>query len=104
MRRFIADNNNSGQADDLEHSSGPEPQVIRAALDAIVLQSLRPVCMGLSVLYLIFAVSHRVFLPSGVAALMSMVAAASAALLLALYFVLRRYSISSHLAHPIGAA
>ncbi|HEX8652496.1 MAG TPA: ATP-binding protein [Pyrinomonadaceae bacterium] len=101
MRRSIEDN--SGQADELERSSWPEPQVIRAALDAIVLQSLRPVCIGLSALYLIFAISHRLFLPPVAAAKMSMVAAGSTLLLLALYFVLRHYAIPSRWAHGIGA-
>src|SRR2546423_9760910 len=103
MRRLIADHS-SGQAAEALPSPGPEPPVIRAALDAIVLQSLRPVCIGLSACYLIFAISHALFLPPGAAAKMSMVAAVSAALLLVLYFVLRHYAIPSRWAHPIGAS
>ena len=103
MRRSIADNS-PGQADAAAHSPTSEPLIIRAALDAIVLQSLRPVCVGLSALYVIFAVSHAIFLPPQAAAKMSIVAMVSAVLLIALYYVLRHYSIPSSWAHPIGAS
>ena len=102
MRHSGADNN-PGQADETLPSQGLESSVIRAALDAIVLQSLRPICIGLSALYLIFAVSHALFLPPHAATKMSIVASASALLLLALYYVLRRYSIPPRHAHPVGA-
>ncbi|MGB7922223.1 MAG: ATP-binding protein [Pyrinomonadaceae bacterium] len=92
-----------------DHNSTPRAQVsesaaIRVALDAVVLQSLRPVCMGLSALYVIFALSHALFLPPHAALKMSVVAAASAAILLALYYILRRVSIPPRRAHEIGAA
>jgi PAS domain S-box-containing protein len=102
MRLPIADHN-STPADEVARSPVSESAAIRVALDAIVLQSLRPVCIGLSVLYMIFAVSHALFLPPHAARKMSIVAAASAALLLALYYVLRRVSIPPGWAHGIGA-
>ena len=77
---------------------------LRAALDEIVLQSLPPVSIGLSALYVIFAVAHLLFLPQAVALTMSLVALSSATLLCALYFVLRRWSLPSSWAHPTGAS
>src|ERR687885_1948879 len=102
MRRSTTDHD-SMTADEMAHSVAPESAVIRAALDGIVLQSLRPICAGLTALYVIFAVSHALFLPPAAAAKMSVVASATAALLLALYFVFRRYAIPASWAHAVGA-
>src|SRR5262249_25336088 len=77
---------------------------LRAALEEIVRERLCPVAAGLGVLYLAFAVSHRLVLPEAVAALMSLVAAGTAALLIGLYFLLGRWSMPSRGAHPIAAA
>jgi PAS domain S-box-containing protein len=67
-------------------------------------ESLRPIAAGLSALYLVFAVSHRLVLQESVTTLMSLVAAASAALLLSLYVMLGRWSIPNRWAHPIVAS
>lgn len=76
---------------------------LRLALDAAVLQSLRPIAAGLSILYLIFAVSHAVFLPPRVALPLAITASLTAAILLLLYVILGRLHVSASLAHPIGA-
>jgi PAS domain S-box-containing protein len=101
MRRSITDHN-STPADGIARPPVSEPAAIRAALDGVVLQSLRPACIGLSVLYVVFAVSHALFLPPAAASKMSIVASASAVLLLALYFIFRHYSIPPDWAHPVG--
>src|SRR5262249_61271060 len=62
---------------------------LRAALEEIVRESLRPVSAGLGVLYLAFAVSHRLVLPEAVAALMSLVGGGGAALVSGLFFISR---------------
>src|SRR5262245_37561458 len=77
---------------------------LRAALDGIVRESLRPVSASLGALYLVFVVSHRLVLPQAVAALMSLVAAGTAALVLGLSFLLGRWSIPSRWANPLVAA
>jgi len=85
-------------------SSKTSESDLRAALDVIMRESLRPISAGLSALYLVFAVSHRLVLQESVTTLMSLVAAASAALLLSLYFMLGRWSIPNRWAHPIVAS
>lgn len=102
VRHPITDSD-SARADEIARSPVSESAAIRVALDAVVLQSLRPVCIGLSVLYVIFALSHALVLPPTAASKMSSAAAASAALLLALYYILRRYSIPPGWAHAVGA-
>jgi signal transduction histidine kinase/ActR/RegA family two-component response regulator len=78
-----------------------EPDV-RAALDAVVLESLRPVSTGLTLLYVIYTVS-LLAQPKGAAAPASIVAAGTALVLLALRHALGRRAVPSHWAHPIGA-
>jgi PAS domain S-box-containing protein len=85
-------------------NSAPSESELRAALDGIVRESLRPVAAGLGVLYCVFAVTHRLVLPDAVAALMSPVAAGTAALLLGLSFLLGRWSMPSRWAHSLMAA
>lgn len=77
---------------------------LRAALDGIVRESLRPVAIGLGMLYLVFAVGHGLVLPKAIAAPMSLVAAGTAALFLSLYLTLGRWSVPGRWAHPIVAA
>lgn len=103
MKLPVAEDDNLQAVDEMAYSSTSESAAIGAALDRIVLQSLRPVCAGLSMLYLIFAVSHALFLPPPAATVMSIVALCSAALLLALYYIFRRYPIPPNRAHPVGA-
>jgi PAS domain S-box-containing protein len=76
---------------------------LHAALDGVVLESLRPVSAGLGVLYLVFTVSHKLVQPEAVAALTSPVAAGTAALLLGFYLLLGQRSVPSRWAHPLIA-
>ncbi len=78
-------------------------EVMRAALDRIVLESLKPVSVGLCVLYAVLALSHLLVLPQTVTPLMASAAAATALILLSLRLILERRQIPVHLAHPIGA-
>jgi PAS domain S-box-containing protein len=75
---------------------------LQAALDAVMRDSLRPLATGLSVLYAVFAASHRWTLPPTVANVMMLVAAATAIVLLGLGLLLRRWSVPTRWAHPIG--
>ncbi|MBN1955408.1 MAG: PP2C family protein-serine/threonine phosphatase [Anaerolineae bacterium] len=77
---------------------------MQGALDYVVLAALRPVAAGLAVLYAVFAFSHAVLLPAGIAVLLAAVAASTAAMLFGLFVALRRWAIPAHWAHPIGAA
>ena len=61
---------------------------LRAALNGIMRESLRPFSAGLGALYVVFTVSHAMVQPKAVAALMGPVAAGTAVLLLGLYFIL----------------
>jgi PAS domain S-box-containing protein len=60
------------------------------ALDAVVWTSLRPMAVGLSVLYVVFAAAYVFWLPEHAVASMAAVAATTAALFATLYLVLRR--------------
>ena len=83
--------------------SAVSESALRTALDVIVSESLRPISVGLSTLYTIFAVSHRLVLPEAVATRMMLIASGTAALLLGLHLVLDRWAIPSRWAHPIAA-
>ncbi len=76
---------------------------LRAALNGIMRESLRPFSVGLGALYVVFTVSHRIVQPKAVAVFMTPVAAGTAVLLLSLYFILGRWSIPSRWAHPLAA-
>jgi PAS domain S-box-containing protein len=98
-------NANSLQPDREAPPSSPDltDKALQAAFETIVLQSLRPVCVGLSALYVIFAISHALFLPPTAALSMNVVASVTALLLLILYYVFRWRSIPVSWAHPLGA-
>jgi PAS domain S-box-containing protein len=83
--------------------SSPSAADLRDAFDNIVYQSLRPVSLWLSGLYLLLTFAHHVVLPATAALLMSATAAASALVLFALYSVLGRWPVATHWAHAIGA-
>jgi signal transduction histidine kinase/CheY-like chemotaxis protein len=76
----------------------------QAALDAIVVDSLKPAAIGLSGLYVLFAVSHLLTLPRAAAIIMAPVAAMSSLALLVLFLVLRRHPAPGRWAHPIVAS
>jgi PAS domain S-box-containing protein len=87
----------------VEGGAGQANEDLRAALDAVVRESLRPVALGLGVLYLVFAVSHALLLPKSVATPMAVLAAGTAVALLGLHYALSRRAIPLRWAHPVGA-
>lgn len=76
---------------------------LREAFDNIVNQSLRPITLWLSGLYLLLAVAHRITLPPAAAPIMITTAAGSAALLLALYGMLGSWPSPARWAHTLSA-
>jgi two-component system phosphate regulon sensor histidine kinase PhoR len=78
------------------------PMKLQDALDGVMRDSLRPLATGLSVLYAVSAVSHRWTLPPTVSGVMALVATATAIVLLGLSLLLRRWSVPTPWAHPIG--
>jgi PAS domain S-box-containing protein len=77
---------------------------IQVALDRIVLGTLRPIAMGLSLLYLLFAVAHRLVLPADVWQVMTPVAGLTALVYGSGYVILNRRELSPEMAHPVGGA
>lgn len=76
---------------------------LRNAFDSIVNQSLRPVTLWLSGLYVLIALAHRAMLPPTVAPLMIATAAISATVLLVLYVALGYWPHPVRWAHAISA-
>jgi signal transduction histidine kinase/ActR/RegA family two-component response regulator len=75
---------------------------IQDALDHTVLHAFRPVLMGLTVLYLIFAISHKLVLPKDIADLMVAVAFGSSVVCGILRWVLKREFLPVQHAHLLG--
>ncbi len=92
-------------------TSGPTPRRgskfpegdVREALDTIVLGSLSPVTTALALLFVAFTVAHARVLPPSIAPTMMIVSGSTAVLLVGLRILLARATLSSHLAHLIGA-
>ena len=92
-------------------TSGPAPRRgsippeadVREALDTIVLGSLSPVTAALALLYVAFTIAHARVLPPNIAPTMMIVSGSTAVLLAGLLLLLSRATLSSHLAHLIGA-
>jgi signal transduction histidine kinase len=103
-RRISSTRNDTVQPNGkVEPSSTEVPELeLRAVLDAVVGESLRPVAVGLGVLYAVLAVSHALVLPSAVAVPMIILASVTCATLLALRYVLGRWAVPAQWAHPIG--
>jgi two-component system sensor histidine kinase VicK len=90
--------------DRLARSSSADisPVELRAALEKIMRESLRPYAAGLGLLYVIFAVSHALLAPRDIAVPLESVAAGTAAVLFALYGILRKWTVPIRWVHPIG--
>ena len=92
-------------------TSGPAPRRgsippeadVREALDTIVLGSLSPVTAALALLYVAFTIAHARVLPPNIAPTMMIVSGSTAVLLAGLLLLLSWATLSSHLAHLIGA-
>jgi PAS domain S-box-containing protein len=79
-------------------------RVSRAALDRAVYDGLRPSSLCLGLLFLFFAVAHRVVLPPDPARPLSALASLSAIAFLALWGILRRRELPVAWAHPLAFA
>ncbi len=77
---------------------------VEAALLITLRDALRPVTLGLSILYLILALGHLVVLPSPIKAIMFGVALSTALVNTGLHGYLRRHPLPLHLANPLGLA
>ncbi len=80
------------------------PSGLRAALDTVMRDSLRPVSRGLGILFLVLAAGHALVLPGTCAPVMVALALVSAAALLGLSLAMRRWAVPLPWAHRIGAA
>jgi hypothetical protein len=79
-------------------------RVSRAALDRAVSEGLRPSSLCLGLLFLFFAVAHRVVLPPDAARPLSAFALFSSIAFLVLAEILRRRRIPIAWAHPLAFA
>lgn len=92
-----------GPSRDSEQSEAGTPESdLRAALDRVVFDSLRPVSTGLGFLYVVLAIGHLQVLPEDVAPKLALLASGSACLLFLLRAVLPRCGVSIRWAHPLG--
>lgn len=80
------------------------PRELRANYDTIVLEGLPPVTAGFSLLYMVFAIGHLLFLPPALARPLVATAAIVVLLLLALRFAALRGLIPPRHVHPIATA
>jgi signal transduction histidine kinase len=76
---------------------------LRAALDQVVLDSLRPVAVGVGALYAFFTIAHVLLLPPNIAVILSPIAAMTVVAMVGLYVTLGRRLVPSRWAHPLGA-
>lgn len=79
-----------------------DESALRAALDSLVYDNLRPVTLGLAVLYFVLALSHPFVLPPARAIPLSSAAVVSATVLLLGFFRLGRGVTPVPLAHPLA--
>ena len=78
-------------------------KALRSALDMEVLRSLSPVSIGLGALYVVFAISHALFLPPFARTQMALTASVTALLLFLVGYEIRRLPVPANWAHPLGA-
>lgn len=76
---------------------------LNSALDDIVYRSLRPVAMGLAILYGLLAISHGLVLPQTIAPYMVVTALLTALTLFALSVFLKKDSIPRHWIYPVAS-
>ncbi|NOZ27177.1 MAG: PAS domain S-box protein [Chloroflexi bacterium] len=76
---------------------------LQEMLDGIVRDNLRPVTAGLSAFYSVLGLCYLLFLPAPLHVPLVATAFGTAALLIGIYDRLRRSSLSTRWAHPLGA-
>jgi PAS domain S-box-containing protein len=95
----MTDDAGRSSASRLASQRSPE---VRAALDTIFRDSLRPLTAWLGLLYILFAAGHQLQ-PRFLAVPMTRLALGTSAVLFASYFVLRRRPLPVRWAYPVGA-
>ncbi|HEY1015355.1 MAG TPA: ATP-binding protein [Herpetosiphonaceae bacterium] len=90
----------------MSHEPHPDQPIsdrdLQPALEAVVLDSLRPASAGLAAIYVLFAASHLALLPPAAAPIMASLAGGTALLLAALRVGLGRRQPPTRLAHPLA--
>lgn len=76
---------------------------LSSALDDIVYRSLRPVAMGLAILYSVLAISHGLVLPQTMASYLIVTALLTALILFALFIFLGKRSLPRHWIYPVAS-
>ena len=75
---------------------------LQSSLNEIVLQNLRTVTFGLGGLYTVLSMSHFLLLPKAIAFPLGLVAAISAAILVAIGVIIRMWEMPLRWVNPIG--
>lgn len=83
-------------------SSENDKSAILGKLNATVLKELKPVSLGLALLYLLFTISHYIFLRGQLQLIMTLTAAVTVFLLIIINLALHKFDIPISSAHPIG--
>ncbi|HDP68953.1 MAG TPA: MEKHLA domain-containing protein [Candidatus Marinimicrobia bacterium] len=83
-------------------SSENDKSAILGKLNATVLKELKPVSLGLALLYLLFTISHYIFLRGQLQLIMTLTAAVTVFLLIIINLALHKFDIPIRSAHPIG--
>jgi len=76
---------------------------LESSLNEIVLQNLRTVTIGLGGLYTFLSLSHFLLLPKAIALPLGLVAAISAAILVAIGVIIRKWEMPLSWVNPLGA-
>lgn len=87
-----------------EAAGAPGREDVQPELDALVARSLGPVSLGLTALYVLYAVAHPWLLPPGVGPVLGAGAAVVAAAFLGTWAWSRRHPVPAEWAHPAVAA
>ena len=85
----------------LPSSTSLEVDVSQTANTAVY-QVIPPVAIGLSILYLLFGISHILLLPPSIARIMASVALGTAVTFLTLYLLLKRFPLPIHWTYPLA--
>lgn len=82
-----------------DSSQNDAEEIVKQALSRFVHDSISPVAIGLSFLYLLFAISHSILLPRSIGLIMALSAIGSIVLLLSIVSYHRRGAISTAHSH-----
>lgn len=85
-------------------ADAPTPRALRDALDLVLLESLRPVLLGLALIYLFFALADPLTIPGALGIRIGIIEGCVAAWFLGMAIVLARTRIPTSWAHPVGGS